>query len=224
MRYLKNIYGPHSRNGVAIIMVIGLITVMMPILFMLSQMGTSQTKQAMKFHENLLTEMVAFSGSNAGYSRLKGNLRGYQNLANQIAGDHHYSLNIRPTGEGFFKQDLYYLMANSRINQHYYTLMAEAEQFNPEPDPPVLVITRDFWNTVEPYEINVMADVLSMQNYRGLELLRLDETRDYERKSTEDQYKSEMGAKQGRLPPELTADWTAIVSLLAEDKMSSSSL
>ncbi len=211
------------RNGVAIVMVIGLITVMLPVLFMLSQMGTSQTKLAMKFHDNLLTEMVAVSGSNAGYSRLKGNVRGYQDLPDQISGDNKYSLNLRPTGEGFFKQELYYLLSNSKINQHHYTLMAEAEQFNPEPDPPVLVITRDYWNSVEPYEINLMADVLSMQNFRGLELLRLDETKDYEKNATDAQYSAEMNAKSGRLPTELVADWPKIVDNLTSEKLSDSS-
>jgi hypothetical protein len=219
----KNTFlGIGSKRGIAIMMVIGLIIVMVPVLFMLSQMGTSQTKLAMKFHENLQAETVAFSGSNAGYSRLKGNLRGYQDLPDEIAGDHKYSLNIRPTGAGFFMQDLYYLLSCSKISQHNYTLMAEAEQFHPEPDPPVLVITRDFWNTVEPYEINLMADVLSMQNYRGIELLRLDETREYEKNSTITQYSNELQAKSGQLPPQLSASWPEIVTVLASEKLSES--
>jgi len=50
-----------KKNGVAIVMVIGLIAIMVPVIIMLSQMGTSQTRLAMKYHENLLTETTAFS-------------------------------------------------------------------------------------------------------------------------------------------------------------------
>ncbi len=208
-----------NRNGVAMVMVIGLITIMVPVLFLLSQMGTSQTRMAMKYHDNLLTENTALIGAAAGFSRLRGNLRGYQNLPNEIIGENTYNLNLRPTGEGFFKQDLYYLLASSKIERYSYTLMSEAEQFHPEPDPPALVITRDFWNTIEPYEINVMADVLSMQNYRGVELLRLEETRDFERNSTPDIYKRELLMKRARLPEELTRDWPDIVEVLASEKL-----
>ncbi len=97
--------------------------------------------------------------------------------------------------------------------------MAEAEQFHPEPNPPVLVITHDYWNTVEPYEINIMADVLSMQNYRGLEMLRLDETREYERNLSEGEYVKEMQAKRGLLPAEVASAWSEVVNRLANEKL-----
>jgi len=208
-----------NRKGVAIVMVIGLVAIIVPVLYLLSQMGTSQTKLAFKYHENLLTETTAFSGSNAGISRLRGNLRGYQNLTNQLIGDEAYSLNLRPTGKGFFEQSLYYLLASGKIKNHSYTIMAEAEQFEPQPSPPVLVITRDFWNTVEPYEIDQAADVLSMQNDRGVDLLRLDETRDYEKNATPSQYSSEMRAKSGMLPTELVPDWSEVVDNLTTEKL-----
>ncbi|PKL39353.1 MAG: hypothetical protein CVV41_21185 [Candidatus Riflebacteria bacterium HGW-Riflebacteria-1] len=201
-------------------MVIGLVAVIVPVLYLLSQLGSSQTKLAFKYHENLLTETTAFSGTNAGISRLRGNLRGYQNLTNQLVGDESYSLNLRPTGKGFFQQSLYYLLASSKIKNHNYVIMAEAEQFNPEPDPPVLVITRDFWNTVEPYEIDQVADVLSMQNNRGVDLLRLDETRDYEKNATPAQYSGEIRAKSSRLPEELIPDWSEVVDILTSEKLS----
>ncbi|OGK10881.1 MAG: hypothetical protein A2W80_05175 [Candidatus Riflebacteria bacterium GWC2_50_8] len=210
----------YNRRGIAIVMVIGLVAIIVPVLYLLSQMGTSQTKLAFKYHENLLTETTAFSGSNAGISRLRGNLRGYQNLTNQLVGDESYSLNLRPTGKGFFQQDLYYMLASSKIKSHNYAIMAEAEQFNPEPDPPVLVISRDFWNTVEPYEIDQVADVLSMQNDRGVDLLRLDETRDYEKNATPTQYSKEIQAKSSRLPEELIPDWPEIVDNLTSEKLS----
>lgn len=200
-------------------MVIGLVVLVIPLLFMLSQIGSSDVKLAKKFHENLLSESIAFSGANAAFSRLKGNIRGYQDLQNQSIGQYKYDLNLRPTGEGFFKQELYYLLANSQIGQHKYTIMAEAEQFHPEPSPPVLVITHDYWNTVEPYEINIMADVLSMQNYRGLELLRLDETRAYEQNHSLTDYKKAMSDKLGLIPNEIAGDWPRIVNLLAAEKL-----
>ena len=209
----------HHRHGVAMIMVIGLVVLVIPLVFMLTQLGSSDIRIAKKLHENLLAESVAFSGANAGYSRLKGNKRGYQNLPNQSIGEEKYSLNLRPTGEGFFKQNLYYVLTKSKIGQHNFAIMAEAEQFHPEPTPPVLVITRDYWNTVEPYEINIMADVLSMQNYRGLEMLRLDETRSYEKNSSSTEYKSELLAKTGLLPKEIAGTWPAAVDSLVSEKL-----
>ncbi|PKL47027.1 MAG: hypothetical protein CVV42_14570 [Candidatus Riflebacteria bacterium HGW-Riflebacteria-2] len=201
-------------------MVIGLVAIIVPVLYMLSQLGTSQTKLAFKYHENLLTETTALSGSNAGISRLRGNIRGYQSLTNQLIGDESYSLTLRPTGKGFFEQDLYYLLANSQIKSHHYAIMAEAEQFNPQPSPPVLVIARDYWNTVEPYEIDQVADVLSMQNDRGVDLLRLDETREYEKNATPDQYSTELLAKSSMLPAEIVPDWPEIVENLKSEKLS----
>lgn len=201
-------------------MVIGLIAIMMPILFMLSRTGSSQTQLAIKYHENLLTETVAFSGSNSGLSRLQGNIRGYQNLPDETSGGEKFALNLRPTGQGFFGQTMYFLLTSAEIKNHSYTLMAEAEQFQPDPAPPVLVIARDYWNTVEPYEINLMADVLGMQNYRGIELLRLDETRDYEKTSTSQQYTDEMKSKKAKLPAALQTDWDNIVVTLLAEKLS----
>ena len=208
-----------NKNGVAIVMVIGLVAIITPILFMLTQMGQSQIRLAQKYQKNLMTETVAFCGTNAGYSRLKGNIRGYQDLQEQILGENEYSLTIHPTGEGFFKQELYYLMSSSKTDKHDYCLMAEAEQFHPNPSPPVLVLTRDYWNTVEPYETNVMADVLSMQNARGLDLLRMDETRDYEENSSASQYRNEMISKQTDLPDPIKQDWPNIVSILVDEKL-----
>lgn len=215
-----NISKRNNRNGIALVMVIGLVAIIVPVLYLLSQMGTSQTKLAFKYHENLLTETTAFSGSNAGISRLRGNLRGYQNLTNQLIGEETYSLNLRPTGKGFFEQDLYFLLANSKIKNHHYALMAEVEQFNPQPSPPVLIIARDYWNTVEPYEIDQVADVLSMQNDRGIDLLRLDETREYEKNATPSQYSSELRAKSTMLPSELVPDWSEAVENLTSEKLS----
>lgn len=211
---------PHRKKGIAIVLVIGLVAVMMPVLFMLSRIGTSQSQLAMKYHENLLSETIAFSAGNAGLSRLQGNLRGYQNLPDEICGDNKYALNLRPTGLGFFKQNLYFLLCKAAVKNHSYTLMAEAEQFRPEPDPPVMVITRDYWNTVEPYEIELMADVLAMQNYRGIDLLRFEETKAFELGSTGTQYSDEMTAKTSRLPEELQTDWAEAINNLVAEKLS----
>jgi hypothetical protein len=64
-----------------------------------------------------------------------------------------------------------------------------------------------------------MADVLSMQNYRGLELLRLDETRDYEKSLTSTEYEKEMNAKKALLPAEIEASWPKVVDHLVSDKL-----
>lgn len=208
-----------KKSGVAIVMVIGLIAIMIPVIIMLSQMGTSQTRLAMKYHENLLTETTAFSGNNAIVSRLRGNLRGFQYLPDQPAGDKTYSICLRPTGKGFFQQTLYYTFSSCRINNHNYIIMAEAEQFQPQPAPPVMVITRDHWNTIEPYELNLMSDVLSMQNERGVALLRLDETREYEMNATAENYSAAMQDKQIKLPDEIQAVWPDVVETLTSEKL-----
>jgi hypothetical protein len=208
-----------SRQGMAMMLVIGLVAIVIPLLFLFSRLGSSQIKLAQKYQENLLAESIAFSGTKAGYSRLKGNIRGYQDLPEEVIGDHEYALNILPTGEGFFSQDLYYIMSSSKIKKHNYTLMGEAEQYEPQPSPPVLVITRDFWHTVEPYEINQMADVLSMQNYRGLDLLRFEETKQFEATTSPDNYRAELAMKERFLPKELKDDWSSIVQVLVEEKL-----
>lgn len=87
--------------------------------------------------------VVATAGQ---YQRLPGSTR-------RNFGRRQVSLNLRPTGAGFFGQTLYFLLTRAKIKTHNYVMMAEAEQFKPEPSPPVLVISRDYWNTVEPYEI-----------------------------------------------------------------------
>jgi hypothetical protein len=103
----------NPKRGIAIVMVIGLVAIIVPVLYLLSQLGSSQTKLAKKYHENLLTETTALSGSSAGLSRLRGNLRGYQSLTNQLLGDESYALTLRPTGRGFFEQRLYLLLSSS---------------------------------------------------------------------------------------------------------------
>lgn len=208
-----------NKKGVAIVMVIGLIAIVIPLVLMLSQMGTSQTRLAMRYHENLLSETTAFSGSNAIFSRLRGNLRGFQYLPDQPSGDQAYSICLRPTGSGFFQQSLYYAFSSCKINNHHYILMSEAEQFTPQPDPPVMVIMRDHWNTIEPYELNLMSDVLSMQNERGVAMLRLDETREYEMTSSRSNYSAAMTEKQFKLPQELQKVWPEVVKNLASEKL-----
>lgn len=213
-------FGPNaSKSGIALVLVIGLIVIMMPVIFMFSRMGSSQQRQASYYHENLLAESVALSATSAGISRLQGNKRGYQSFPDELIGEQTYSLNIRPTGEGFFKQRLYYLMASSNISRRNYTIMADVEQFRPEPKPPVSVIARNYWNSLEPYEINLMADVLAMQNTRGVELIRLLETRRLERHSTEDDYRQLLNNKLALLPAEVAQDWSEIVSALVLDKL-----
>jgi len=59
-----------------------------------------------------------------------------------------------------------------------------------------------------------------MQNYRGMELLRLEETRTFERKSTEQQYKNEMSGKKSSLPAPLQTDWDSMVTALVSEKLS----
>jgi len=59
-----------------------------------------------------------------------------------------------------------------------------------------------------------------MQNDRGIDLLRLDETREYEKNATPSQYSSELRAKSTMLPSELVPDWSEAVENLTSEKLS----
>ena len=212
---------PHKKkpHGVAMIVVISFIAVMVPVAIFLGMMGTSQAKQAIKFHESLQTESIVLSGNFTGLSRLRGNLRGLQQLTSQPLGEYLYDLTLRPTGVGLFLQDFYYVFSRSQIGRHQYILMSDAEQYQQDPNPPCAIMVHDYWNTVEPYDINNLADVTSMENYRGQDALALEELRTYERSQSAGAYAKELDQKKEKLPTELCGDWGAIVSILKEEKM-----
>ncbi|HEY9072307.1 MAG TPA: hypothetical protein VIV61_18750 [Candidatus Ozemobacteraceae bacterium] len=208
-----------SKRGIALVLVLALVAVFVPVLLYLSQTGSSQVRQAMKFHEVQQSESVALSGTHSGLCRLRGNLTGLQQLTNLLLGDITYDLTIKPTGQGVVLQNLYHLFSRCALGRHSYILMSDAEQLQPDPDPPVMVLSHDTWNTVEPYDINLAADVTAMENLRGQDLLGFEATKNYERSKTPAQYESDLLAKQGSLPDELKSDWSSIVGVLKEEKL-----
>ncbi len=208
-----------GRHGIALFVVMGLIAVFVPVLMFLSQMTSSQVKQAMKYHESIQAEGASLSGTNSGISRLRGNMTGYQQYEKMMVGDLAYDLTIRPTGTGIFTQKIYYIFSKCLLGKHNYILMADSEQFPPDPIPPVTVISHDFWNTLEPYDINLLADQTSMENFRGQDLLRLEETRNYEKSLNKKNYGDQMLAKDSKLPKGLKEIWPSVVEFLKDEKL-----
>lgn len=209
----------NERKGIALFLVLGLTAVFIPVLLYLSQTGSSQVKLAMKYHEVHQSEAAAIAGTNSGLSRLRGNMTGLQQLTNLLIGEIAYDLTIQPTGTGILTQNLYHLFSKCVKGQHTFILMSDAEQLYPDPDPPVTVIPHDTWNTIEPYDINLAADVTSMENLRGQDVLSYEAAKNYEKSVTKPVYSSEMQSKKAKLPPELKASWDDIVANLEKEKL-----
>ncbi len=209
----------NDRKGIALFLVLGLVAVFVPVLLYLSQTGSSQVRLAMKYHEVHQSEAASIAGTNSGLSRLRGNMTGLQQLTNLLIGEIAYDLTIQPTGTGILTQNLYHLFSKCAKGQHTFILMSDAEQLYPDPDPPVTVIPHDSWNTIEPYDINLVADVTSMENLRGQDILSYEAVKNYEKSVSKSAYSSELLSKQGKLPTELQADWTNIVTILEKEKI-----
>ncbi|HNW34686.1 MAG TPA: hypothetical protein PKM25_07130, partial [Candidatus Ozemobacteraceae bacterium] len=133
----------HTRKGIALFLVLALVAIFVPVLIYLSQTGSSQVRQAMKYHEVQQSESAALSGTNSGLCRLRGNLTGLQQLTHLLVGDIPYDLTIKPTGQGLVLQNLYHLFAKCMLGQHTFILMSDSEQFPPDPAPPVSVLSHD---------------------------------------------------------------------------------
>ena len=217
---LRKEHNKHRPRGMALFVVMGLLTIFVPVLIFLTQMGGSQVRRAVRFHETLQAEAAALSGMNSAFCRLRGGLEGYQGFTDLTVGDQTCDVTMRPTGKGVFLQNLYYLFSQSILGSHQYTLMSDSEQFRPDPDPPALVISHDFWNSLEPYDIGLVADQTSLENYRGEDLLRLEETKTFEQESSLIVYRRVMEDKvAGGLPKALSGDWSAMVSAMVAEKM-----
>lgn len=209
----------NERKGIALFLILGLTAVFVPVLLYLSQTGSSQVRLAMKYHEVHQSEAAAIAGNNSGLSRLRGNLSGLQQLTNLLIGEIAYDLTIQPTGTGLLNQELYHLFSKCAKGQHTFILMSDAEQMYPDPDPPVTVIPHDTWNTIEPYDINLAADVTSMENLRGQDILSYEATKNYEKSVSKAAYSSELMSKRGKLPTELQTGWADIVAVLEKEKI-----
>lgn len=211
-----------NRRGVAIVMVAILIVVMLPIIFIFTNLSSSQKSQSMNFNSLLQIEQIAQSGINSGFSRLKsGHQRGYQNLSGEVSGADTFDLNLTPTGYGFFAQDIYLMLSKSTEDKHNSIIVTDAEQFQREKGAnSVLVITHDYWTTQEPYELGVVADVLSMRNTRGRDQLRYLDVKKFEMENTDSSYRSAMKSVGDNYPNELKDIWEKVVDNLVKDKIS----
>jgi hypothetical protein len=208
------------RQGMALFVVMGLLAVFVPVLMFLSQMGGSQVRRAVRFHETLQAEAAALSGMNSAFCRLRGGLEGYQGFRDLSVGDQACDITMRPTGKGIFMQNLYYLFAQSYLGNHCYTLMTDTEQFPGDPNPPVLVIPHDFWNNLDPYDIGLVADQTSLENYRGEDILRLEETKKYEQDTKRENYREAMKNKSlNGLPVPLQNCWEQAINIMTEEKL-----
>lgn len=206
-----------KHSGMALFIVLGFVMVLTPVILMLSRLGSAQVRQAGVYQQNLVQESVALAGMNSAMSRLRGDSRGYVPRPSETIGDHVFDLNIRPTGQGFFLQDLYYVFCSKSNPRRSFTIMADAEQFPYDGSYPVFVLFRHYWNTIEQYDISQVSDALAMQNFRGVELLALVEAREFEMNTTENNYRRIMLGKQ--VPDELSVIWPNAVENLVEQKM-----
>lgn len=211
-----------NRKGVALLVVAIMVVLAVPMTLVYLNLGTSQKDQSMKFDSILKVEQVTLSGINAGFAKLKGGeALGYTNLSAEISGDDRYDLNLTPTGKGFFQQDIYLLLSKSKDNKGKYNsiIMTDAEQFPRTVDGEVNVITHDYWATEEPYEIGVVADVISMRNTRGKDQLRYLDVKKYEMETPPDKFSEDMKKLGSKLPPDIANNWAEIVNSLANDKI-----
>ncbi|HOT28817.1 MAG TPA: hypothetical protein PLU72_11555 [Candidatus Ozemobacteraceae bacterium] len=206
-----------NRRGIALMVVLGLLAVMGPLVFFLSSFGSSQTRQAVHYHERLSTEAVAWSAIEAGIANLQGG-GGAGTYNGTIQGlQMTYSLN--PTGMGMASQTLYNVFGRSTSPGQQYAFLVNCEQYPVSPPTPGnLVIPHHFWGTLQPFDITYAPDCLSMENARGVDLLALEQTRAYELGTTQIAYRAEMTAKQAQLPAELAAIWPSVTDVLVAQK------
>ncbi len=211
-----------NRKGVALLVVAIMVVLAVPMTLVYLNFGTSQKEQSMKFDSVLKVEQVTLSGINAGFAKLKGgDSLGYTNLSGEISGDDRYDLNLTPSGKGFFQQDIYLLLSKSKDNRGKYNsiIMTDAEQFPRDDNGEVNVITHDYWATEEPYEIGVVADVISMRNSRGKDQLRYLDVKKYEMETPPDKFAEDMKRLGSKLPADISKNWNEVVTSLSNDKI-----
>lgn len=214
----------NNRKGVALLMVAIIIVIAVPLTLLLFNISVTQKDQAYTLDRVFAMEQTSLSGVNYGYSKLKnGYNRGYANYSGEISGQERFNLNMTPVGIGFFRQNIYLLLSNAKdkTDRHSSIIMADAEQFynvggNAKN---LLVITHDYWHTQEPYEIGVMADVLSMKNERGKDQLRNLDVKRYEMEASENTYRKDIASLTERMSPALKNIWPSVMGVMIEEKI-----
>ena len=210
-----------NKKGVAILLVITMVLVAVPVTIVMLNLSTSQKEQTTHFNNLLNVEQISLSGINMGYSKLKsGYDRGYKIFTGEVSGKDSFDLNMTPTGKGFFQQDVYLLLSKAKEGKYSSIIMADAEQFQEESsNQPVLVITHDYWDTPEPYELGVAADVISMKNSRGKDQLRALDVKKFEMECDESTYKNALESLRKSLPVEISSVWDTVVVNASNDKI-----
>ena len=210
-----------NKKGVAILLVITMVLVAVPVTIVMLNLSTSQKEQTTHFNNLLNVEQISLSGINMGYSKLKsGYDRGYKIFTGEVSGKDSFDLNMTPTGKGFFQQDVYLLLSKAKEGKYSSIIMADAEQFQEESsNQPVLVITHDYWDTPEPYELGVAADVISMKNSRGKDQLRALDVKKFEMECDESTYKNALESLRKTLPGEISSVWDTVVTNASNDKI-----
>ena len=210
-----------NKKGVAILLVITMVLVAVPVTIVMLNLSTSQKEQTTHFNNLLNVEQISLSGINMGYSKLKsGYDRGYKIFTGEVSGKDSFDLNMTPTGKGFFQQDVYLLLSKAKEGKYSSIIMADAEQFQEESsNQPVLVITHDYWDTPEPYELGVAADVISMKNSRGKDQLRALDVKKFEMECDESTYKNALESLRKSLPGEVASVWDTVIVNASNDKI-----
>ncbi|NLI77518.1 MAG: hypothetical protein GX442_13880 [Candidatus Riflebacteria bacterium] len=199
--------------------VLGIVAVMVPLLLLFSMIGSSQAKQAMHFHDRITTEAIAWSALEAGIARLQAS--GGADLVSGSLSEVDYQFSLNPTGTGMASQALFNVFARSQKGPFTYIYLTVCEQIPRSPLAPAdpnPVITHDFWGTVQNYDITQAFDCVAIANARGADYLEWERTVTYEQDRTDAEYRAALLGKASGLPPEVAANWSAIVDELARQK------
>ena len=211
-----------SKKGIALLMVAVLILVAVPTVYVFFNLSSSQREQALNFDSALNVELLAFSGLNKAHAMLRNNYNdGYMNLPGEILGDSRYDINITPTGNGFFLQNIYMLVSHSsdKKGKHNSIVMADAEQFKLVGKISNLAITHDYWVTNEPYNIGLKADVLGIKNSRGQEQLRNLDIKKFEMEASKKDYGEAIEKLMDDLPQEMRNVWPEVTKRMVIEKI-----
>ena len=214
-----------NKKGVAILLVSILIVCALPITIIMLNLTSSQKAQSSHFNAKLNIEQTSLSGINYGHARIMGfrnaeeadtpGLRKDIQIPLDEDKKNNFDISFNKTGEGFFKQRIYMVLSKSKESQNNSIILADAELFDLESGNN-LVITHDYWTTSQPYEIGVMADVLSLKNFRGKDQLRALNITSLELSSD---YDAAIAKLEGDLPKDLRSCWDTVKESIKAEKI-----
>lgn len=211
-----------NKKGVAIIMVLIIIVIAAPVVMMVLNFSTSQKKESLHFNTILNLEQVSLSGINYAYSKLKGNERPIGLVPypypGEVSGEDRFDLCIQNTGKGFFNQDNYLMLSKTVKDNNSSIIIADSEQFVPGMDGDILVITKDYWTTPEPFQISEVSDVLSMKNTRGKDQIRALEIKELELNSDHKSFLANIESLRNSLPKPIAEVWEDVAKNITREK------